>query len=227
MIPSDTQPISQIPGREVDDTSHSLFPSEPMVRTRTRILNDIGEVTSPSSRGSGIFQAEGRGSLSSKSATGQSPKVVGGSLADNGLKDADLDLASPTAFQFPVHSKQAMPHQSTSRVTQSQASATPRTTVNYPNTHQNALSLDTPPRHDLSLFVPRTRSATTPPPMSNVERDLLTFVRKTPNPTDRTLRLNEQNSSAKLLNLGTPGLKDVLKVWSSFKQCAIMKSFEL
>jgi hypothetical protein len=169
-----------------------------------------GEVVS--SHGSGIFLAEGN--LGS-SATAQSPKTVGGSLVDNGPKD-DLDLASPAAFQFPVNSKQVMPHQSTSRVTQRQASPTPHTTVNHPNTHQNALSLDTSSKHDLPL-VPRTRSATTPPPMLNTERDFLTSTHKTPNPIDRTLRLN---SSGKLLNLGTPGLKDVLKV-SPLLQAAV------
>jgi hypothetical protein len=186
--------MSQTPVREVDDTSHYSFLSEPVVRARTH----IGEFVS--SHGSSIFPAEG--GLSS------SPKTVGGSLVDNGPKD-DLDLASPATFQFPVNSKQTMPRQSTSRVTQRQASPTPRTTVNHPNTHQNALSLDTSSRHDLPL-VPRTRSATTPPPMLNTERDFLTSTHKTPNPIDRTLRLN---SSGKLLNLGTPGLKDVLKVW--------------
>ena len=190
---SDTQFISQTPVIEVDDIPHSPFLSESVVRARSH----TGEVVS--SHGSGIFPAEG--SLGS-SATAQS--------LGNGLKD-DLDLASPAAFQFPVNSKQAMPRQSTSRITQSQASPTPRTTVNHPNTHQNALSLDTFSRHDLPL-VPRTRSATTPPPMLNMERDFLTSTHKTPNPIDRTLRLNDLNSSGKLLNLGTPGLKDVLKV---------------
>ncbi|KAF8813599.1 Pkinase-domain-containing protein, partial [Phlegmacium glaucopus] len=207
---SDTQIISQITVREVDDVPNSLFPSEPIVRTRARMLNNVGEVASLSSGGSGIFQAEG--SLGSKSATAQSPKIIGRSFVDNGPKDDDLDLASPAAFQFPVHSKQAMPRQSTSRITQSQVSPTPRTTVNHPNTHQNALSLDTSSRHDISPFVSRTRSATTPPPMLNMERDFLTLAHKTPNPTDRTLKLNELNSSAKLFNLGTPGLKDVLKI---------------
>lgn len=200
-ILSDTQFISQTPVIEVDDIPHSPFLSESVVRARSH----TGEVLS--SHGSGIFPAEG--SLDSL-ATAQSPKNVGGSLVGNGLKD-DLDLASPAAFQFPVNSKQAMPRQSTSRITQSRASPTPRTTVNYPNTHQNALSLDTFSRHDLPL-VPRTRSATTPPPMLNMERDSLTSTHKTPNPIDRTLRLNDLNSSGKLLNLGTPGLKDVLKV---------------
>ena len=201
-IPTDTQFISQTPVREVDDIPHSSFLSEPIVRARTH-TNEV-----VSSHGSGIFPAEG--SLSS-SATAQSPKIVGGSLVDHGPKD-DLDLASPTAFQFPVNSKQTMPRQSTPRVTQRQASPTPRTTVNHPNTHQNTLSLDTSSRHDPPL-VPRTRSATTPPPpppMLNTERDFLTSTHKTPNPIDRTLRLN---SSGKFLNLGTPGLKDVLKVW--------------
>ena len=195
----DTQLMSQTPVREVDDIPHSSFLSEPVVRARTH----TGEVVS--SHGSGIFPAEG--GLGS-SASPQSPKTVGGSFVDNGPKD-DLDLASPATFQFPVNSKQAIPRQSTSRVTQRQASPTPRTTVNHSNTHQNALSLDTSSRHDLHM-VPRTRSATTPPPMMNTERDFLTSTHKTPNPIDRTLRLN---SSGKLLNLGTPGLKDVLKVW--------------
>ena len=198
-ILSDTQFISQTPVREVDDIPHPSFLSGPVVRARTH----TGEVVS--SHGSGIFPPEG--SLDS-SATAQSPKIVDGSLAENGPKD-DFDLASPATFQFPVDSKQSMPRQSTSRVTQRQASPTSRTTVNHPNTHQNALSLDTSSRHDISL-VPRTRSATTPPPMLNMERDFLTSTHKTPNPTDRTLRLN---SSGKHLNLGTPGLKDVLKVW--------------
>ena len=198
-IPSDTQLISQTPVREVDDIPHSSFLSESVVRARTH----IGEVVS--SHGSGMFPPEG--SLGSSPAA-QSPKIFGGSLVDNGPKD-DLDLASPAAFQFPVDSKQILPRQSTSRVTQRQASPTPRTTVNHPNTHQNTLSLDTSSRHDLPL-VPRTRSATTPPPMLNMERDFLTSTHKTPNLIDRTLRLN---SSGKFLNLGTPGLKDVLKVW--------------
>jgi hypothetical protein len=198
--------MSQTPLREVDDISHSSFLSEP-VRARTH----TGEVVS--SHGSGIFPAEG--GLGSSTTTAQSPKTVGGSLVDNGRKD-DLDSASPAIFQFPVNSKQAMPRQSTSRVTQRQASPTLRTTVNHPNTHQNALSLDTSSRHDLPL-APRTRSATTPPPMLNTERDFLTSTYKTPNPIDRTLRLN---SSGKLLNLGTPGLKDVLKVWHPSSSCA-------
>jgi len=207
-ILSDTQIISQIPVREVDDIPHSPFPSESIVRTRSRMLNNAGEVASLSSGGSGIFQAEG-----SLGATAQPPKIIGRSLVDNGSKDDDLDLASPAAFQFPVHSKQAMPRQSTSRVTQTQVLPTPRTTVNHPNTHQNALSLDTSSRHDLSPFVSRTRSATTPPPMlSTAAPDFLTLAPKAPNLTDRTLRLNEVNSSAKPLSLGTPGLKDVLKV---------------
>ena len=196
MIPSDTQSISQTPVREVDDVPHSSFLSEPVVRARTH----TGEAVS--SHGPGIFPVD------DSSATAQSPKIVGGSLVGYGSKD-ELDLASPAAFQFPVDSKQAMPRQSTSRVTQRQASPTPRTTVNHLNTHQNALSLDTSSKHDLPL-VPRTRSATTPPPMLNMERNFLTSTHKTPNPTDRTLKLN---SSGKLLNLGTPGLKDVLKVW--------------
>ena len=198
-ISSDTQFISQTPVREVDDIPHSSFLSEPVVRART----NTGEVVS--SHGSGIFSAES--SLDS-SVTVQSPKIVGGSLVDNGPK-VDLDLASPAAFQFPVDSKQTMPRQSASRLIQRQTSPTLRTTVNHPNTHQNALSLDTSSRHDIPL-VPRTRSATTPPPMLHMERDLLTSTHKTPNPIDRTLKLN---SSGKLLNLGTPGLKDVLKVW--------------
>ena len=172
---SDTQFISQTPVIEVDDIPHSPFLSEPVVRARTH----TGEVVS--SHGSGMFPAEG--SLGSP-ATTQSPKIVGGSFVDNGPKD-DLDLASPAAFHFPVNSKQAMPRQSTSRVTQSQASPKPRTAVNHPNTHQNALSLDTFSRHDLPL-VARTRSATTPPPMLDMERDLLTSTHKTPNPIDRT-----------------------------------------
>jgi hypothetical protein len=202
-ILSDTQFISQTTVREVDDIPHSPFLSEPVVRARSH----TGEVVS--SHVSGIFTAEG--SLGSSVAS-QSPKIVDGSLVDNGPKD-DLDLASPAAFQFPISSKQAIERQSTSRVThQRQGSPTPRTTVNHPNTHQNALSLDTSSRHELPL-VPRTRSATTPPPMLNMERDFLTSTNKTPNFIDRALRLNELNSSGKLLNLGTPGLKDVLKVW--------------
>lgn len=206
-ILSDTQLISHTPVTGLDDTPHSPFLSEPVVLART------GEVVS--SHGSGIFSAEG--SFGS-SATSQSPKIVGGSIVDNGPKD-DFDLASPAAFQFPVNSKQATPRQSTSRVTQSQVSPTLRTTVNHPNTHQNTLSLDTFSRHDL-LLVPRTRSVTTPPPMLNIERDFLTSIHKTPNPIDRTLRLNELNPSGKPLNLGTPGLKDVLKVWP-LRQAAV------
>jgi hypothetical protein len=199
-ILSDTQFISQTPVREVDDIPHSSFLSEPVVRARTH----TGEVVS--SHGSDIFPAEG--SLDSS----QSPKIDNGSFVENGLKD-DLDLVSP-AFQFPADSKQVMPRQSTSsRVTQPQASPTPRTTVNHPNTHQNNLSLDTSSRHDL-LLVPRMRSATTPPPMLSMERDFLTSTHQTPKLMDRTLRLN---SSGKLLNLGTPGLKDVLKVWPLFQ----------
>lgn len=208
---SDPQIPSQTPLREVNNTPHSPFPSETIIRPRTRMLNDTGEVAS--SHGSGIFLANG--SLGSKSATGQSP-IIGGSLADGGSKD-DSDLASPAAFQFPVNYKQAMPRQSTSRVIQSQASPMPRATPNHPNSHQNhqnTLSLDTSSKHDLSPLISRTRSATTPPPMLNMERDLLTSTHKIFNPIDRTLKLNELNSSAKLLNLGTPGLKDVLKVWS-------------
>ena len=212
-ILSDTQSISQIPVREVDDIPHSPLSSEPIIRTRLRMLNNTDEVVSFPSRGSGIFQAEG--SLGSKSVTAQSPKTVGESIiVDNGPKDNDLDLTSPTAFQFPAHSNQAIPRQATSRVNQSQVLPTPRSTINYPSTHQNALSLDTSSRHDLSTFVSRTRSATTPPPMLNTERDFLTLAHKTLNPTDRTLRLHELKPSAKLPNLGTPGLKDVLKVWS-------------
>lgn len=198
-ISPDTQFISQTPVREVDDIPHSSLLSEPVVRPRTH----PGEVAS--SHGSVIFPAEG--SLDS-SATSQSPKIVDGSLVDNEPKD-DLGLASTAPFQFPVDSKQAIPRQSTSRVTQRQASPTPCTAVNHLNAHQNALSLDTSSSHDIPL-IPRTRSATTPPPMLNMERDFLTSTHKTPNPIDRTLRLN---SSGKLLNLGTPGLKDVLKVW--------------
>ena len=209
-ILSDTQIISQTPVREVDDILHAPFPSEPIVRTRTRMLNDTGEVTPLSSHGSSVFLTDG--SLVSKLATAQSPNIIGGSLVDNEPKD-NLDLASPAAFQFPVNSKQAMPCQSTPRVTQSRASPMPRATANHPNSHQNALSLDTSSRHDLSPLVSRTRSATTPPPILNMERDILTSTHKIPNLTDRTLRLNELNSSAKLPNLGTPGLKDVLKVW--------------
>lgn len=196
-ITPDTQFISQTP---VDDIPHSSLLSEPVVRARTH----TGEVVS--SHGSGIFPAEF--SLDSSAIT-QSPKIVDGSLVDNEPKD-DLDLASTAAFQFPVDSRQAIPRQSTSRVTQRQASPTPRTAaVDHFNTHQNALSLDTSSRHDIPS-VPRTRSATTPPPILNTERDFLTSTYKSPNPIDRTLKLN---SSGKLLNLGTPGLKDVLKVW--------------
>jgi protein-serine/threonine kinase len=197
-IPSDTQFISQTLVREVDDNSHSSLLSGPVVRARTH----TGEVVS--SNGPGVSPAED--SLDS-SATTQSLKIVDGSLVDNEPKD-DLDLASTATFQFPVDSKH-MPRQSTSRITQRQASPTPRTAVNPLNTHQNALSLDTSSRHDIPL-VPRTRSATTPPPMLNMERDFLISTHKTPNPIERTLRLN---SSGKLHNLGTPGLKDVLKVW--------------
>jgi hypothetical protein len=217
-ILSDTQIISQTPVREVDDILHAPFPSEPIVRSRTRMLNDTGDVTPLSSHGSSVFLTDGNGSLVSKLATAQSPKIIGGSLVDNEPKD-NLDLASPAAFQFPVSSKQAMSCQSI-RVTQSRASPMPRTTVDHPNSHQNALSLDTSSRHDLSPLVSRTRSATTPPPMLNMEREILTSTNKLPNPTDRTLRLNELNSSAKLLNLGTPGLKDVLKV-CPFLQAAV------
>ena len=125
-IPSDTQDISS-----ADDITHAPFPSEPIVRARTRMVNDTNEVAPLSSHG--IFLAEG--SLGpTKSAIAQSPKIVGESLVDNGPKD---DLA----FQFPVNPKQALPRQSTFRVTQNQASPMPRTTVNHPNTHRNALSL--------------------------------------------------------------------------------------
>ena len=179
-ITPDTQFISQTP---VDDIPHSSLLSEPVVRARTH----TGEVVS--SHGSGIFPAEF--SLDSSAIT-QSPKIVDGSLVDNEPKD-DLDLASTAAFQFPVDSRQAIPRQSTSRVTQRQASPTPRTAA-----------------VDHIPSVPRTRSATTPPPILNTERDFLTSTYKSPNPIDRTLKLN---SSGKLLNLGTPGLKDVLKVW--------------
>jgi len=48
--------------------------------------------------------------------------------------------------------------------------------------------------------------------MVNMERDFSISTHKIPNPMDRISRLNELNSSAKLLNLGTPGLKDVLKI---------------
>ena len=195
-ILSDAQFIPQAPVKEVDDISPSSF-DEPVVHACT----NTGEVVS--SQGSCMFPVE-----SSLDST-QSPKIAGGSLADNGPKD-DLDLVSPNAFQFPAICKQAIPRQSTSRVTQRKASSpTPCTTVNHPNTHQNALSLDTSSRHDLPL-VPRTRSATTPPPMLNMGRDFLTSTHKTPNPIDRTVGLD---SSGKLLHLGTPGLKDVLKVW--------------
>ena len=216
-IPSDPQAISP-----ADEISHAPFPSEPIVRARTRMVNDTNEVSPLSSHS--IFLAEG--SLGPKSAIAQSPKIVGGPLVDNGPKD-DLDLASPGAFQFPVNSRQALPRQSTFRVTQSQASPMPRTTVNHPNTHQNALSLDTSPMHDLYPSVSRTRSAMTPPPMVNMERDFSTSTHKILNPTDRTLRLNELNSSAKLLHLGTPGLKDVLKVWWFLGKRTIVERFKL
>lgn len=216
-----TSSDSHAPVTEVDNISHSLFLSEPIVRTRTRTLNDTSESASLLSGSSGVPQADG--SLGSKSAITQSPKIVSGSLIDNGPKDDDLDLASPAAFQFPVHSKQALPRQSISRIAQSQAAPTSCTTVNHPATHQNALSLDTSSKHDLSPLVSRTRSATTPPP-ALMEREILTSTHKTSIPADRTLRSNEPNSSAKLLNLGTPGLKDVLKVWvSPSSNCTIIK----
>ena len=212
-LPSQTLPIpsdTQTHVREFDVISHSPFPSEPIVRTRNRLLNDTGDVPFLPSHSSGILQTED--SFHSKSAIAQSPKIIGESFVDNGPKDDDLDLASPVAFQFPIHSKQTMLRQSTFPVSQNQALSTLRASVNHSNTHQNALSLDTSSRHDLSPFISRTRSATTPPPMLNLERDVL-ISQKVPDPTDRTFRLNELSSSTKPLNLGTPGLKDVLKVW--------------
>ncbi|KAF8967812.1 hypothetical protein BDZ97DRAFT_1916398 [Flammula alnicola] len=78
------------------------------------------------------------------------------------------------------------------------------------STHQNTLSLDAPSistkQDNISPPIARTRSATTPPPISAVDYDAL----------DRAIHVVDPRKASDLSlpapSRGTPGLKDVLKV---------------
>lgn len=123
----------------------------------------------------------------------------------------DIDLASPSSFQFPRPSKLDFQRDNPSPIPQTREfTSTPGTST---LTHQNALSLDVsslPVRYDLSPPISRSRSATTPPPLS------LTH----PNLDEKTIPVIDVKKAVESIPYtpsfvrGAPGLKDVLKVTS-------------
>lgn len=122
----------------------------------------------------------------------------------------DLDLASPSSFQFPRPSTIDFQRDNPSTPQPREFPSTPSPSS---LTHQNALSLDVsslPVRHDLSPPISRSRSATTPPPLPLSHPDL----------DEKAIPVIDVKKAAESLPYtpsfvrGAPGLKDVLKVIS-------------
>ncbi|PPQ99748.1 hypothetical protein CVT24_009731 [Panaeolus cyanescens] len=123
-----------------------------------------------------------------------------------------LDLASPSAFQFPRPST-ASGDSRPSRLRPALAKKPPSRPSTSTGLHQNAHSLDTSSaniRYDGAAsptMISRTRSATTPPPTTPLDLDPAGMTPRAPYSLERKF-----SDHAQSYNLGTPGLKDVLKI---------------
>ncbi len=133
----------------------------------------------------------------------------------------EVDLASPNAFQFPAsatHAKTFSPAMQPQKTTHSSS----RTNMSV-SSHQSTYSLDIPgstrrypassPKSPPSMA--RTRSATAlPEPALFKAQDIPTPPLMPPvKPFAGRRDRSGSDSSSRLNGLGTPGLKDVLKVW--------------
>ena len=119
------------------------------------------------------------------------------------------DFRSTSGFQFPPPSTRRQPPDiSLSRISPISTSSRPGTSTSFH--HQNAHSLDEPPSISLGLPSPtgmlRTRSATTPPLTAAVDGEFPPH-RPLGSTAKRPYEFPPQQT-----HLGTPGLKDVLKV---------------
>lgn len=123
-------------------------------------------------------------------------------------KQRDVDLASPSSFQFPHPSRRNLHDGNAQRSIPRRHS--PSNSNSVATIHQSTLSLDTSSainRHELLTPISRSRSATTPPLDTGIE-DRIT-------PMIDTKRVPDATPFSSAINRGLPGLKDVLKVCAS------------
>ena len=131
------------------------------------------------------------------------------------------DFRSTSGFQFPPPSTRRQPSDvSISRIPPISISSRPGTSSSFH--HQNAHSLDEPPSISLGLPSPngmlRTRSATTPPLTAAIDGEFPPH-RPLGSTAKRPYEFPPQQT-----HLGTPGLKDVLKVrfyWIRYRRALI------
>ncbi|KAF9047266.1 hypothetical protein BJ165DRAFT_1079979 [Panaeolus papilionaceus] len=226
--------------QDPDDTSHTLSSSPVSIRTRPPVPppNTSPEMTIPpsfsrlgnkatspnndsidykpnltsSDISSPITTTVVPASPINSTDTTKPPPRPARQLADDASKQF-LDLASPSAFQFPRPST-ASGDTRPSRLRPTLTKKPPSRPSTSTGLHQNAHSLDTSAavsRYEggpsATGLMSRTRSATTPPPMTPLDLDPAGV---TPRPSYAMER--KFSDQPQYYNLGTPGLKDVLKV---------------
>jgi protein-serine/threonine kinase len=135
----------------------------------------------------------------------------------------DVNLASPAAFQFPAPTKPILPLQLQKSAKTSPTRTLHTATASSPSAHQSTYSLDTPASSRRAPMTPvtrtpsitRTRSATAIPDTTTTRNPYEDLDSSPLIPPVRPFAMKRDRSgsdSGGSIELGTPGLKDVLKV---------------
>lgn len=161
------------------------------------------------------------------------PQSNADAAPDTPSRARDVNLASPAAFQFPATpTKPILPLQAQKGTAEtSPTRKTHMVTASSPGAHQSTYSLDTPSSARRTPTTPvmrtpsitRTRSATAIPDVSRPtlfgqqDKDSPPLIPPVkPFATKRDRSGSDSGGSGGSIELGTPGLKDVLKVDNTF-----------